>query len=109
MLNKIREALSTIAAFRQDVILIRQGLLDLETRSEAHRVSLDDVRSRQGDLESQMKRTALEYAELHGKTYKLLKRMQMEDRTQTEPEPDIEPRDETTARVLARRHRGLPG
>lgn len=109
MLSKLREAISTLAAFRQDVILLRNQLSNVQAAMKAHQDDMDAIIVRQVALESQMKTTGLEQAELYGKTYKLLKRMQMEDHTQTEAEPDIEPGDPVTARVMARRNRGLPG
>jgi len=108
MLNKLRAGLSAIAVFGKDLALLRQHLEDLEEASKGHLTHLEQFEVRQRDLEHQMSVTTLEHAELYGKTYRLLKRMQMEDRT-AEEEPDIVPMDAVTERVQARRNRGLPG
>lgn len=109
MLNKIREAISSVEAFRKDVVWIRDHLEALEKQSQGYRDLLQKLHGRQVELEGRMNTASLEWAELYGKTYKLLKRMQMEDRTQTEPEEVAPLMDDITARVMARRNRGLPG
>jgi len=104
MFKKIREGLSAVAAFGKDLDRLRHRLEDLESSTEGHLTHLEHFERRQSDLEHQMKTTTLEHAELYGKTYKLLKRMQMEDQ-RAEEEPDIQPVDPVSERVLARRNK----
>lgn len=62
-------------------------------------------------LDQSVKREVLNMADLYGKTYRLLKRMQAEDRhdAATEEEPDIAPvADPVTERVMARRRHHVP-
>jgi len=107
MLNKLKAGLSAIAAFGEDLARFRQRLEGLEEGHSANLTYLEQFEARQRELESTVKTTTLEHAELYGKTYRLLKRMQMEDRT-AEEEPDIGPVDPVTERVRARRRHELP-
>jgi len=107
MLKRIKEALSHIERFGKDCNDLRKGLEDLESATISHSAALESFHARQTALESQMKTTTLEHAELYGKTYRLLKRMQQEDRA-IEEEPDIVPQDPISERVNARRNRGIP-
>lgn len=113
MLKLFREALRDLETFRSQQAEIRQHQLQTETVLQD---SLQDVRALQQhlvDLDAKVDREVLNMAELYGKTYRLLKRMQAEERHDGEEEPpDITPpaervADPVTERVLARRAHGV--
>jgi len=108
MLKKLLRAIRTVEAFDLERHEISRRLERLEEVLELHQGRQDALESNLGTHEALVSREVLNMAELYGKTYRLLKRMQAEDRhdADQEPEPDITPViDEVTARVMARRQR----
>lgn len=114
MLKKLKEGLRDLATFRRDQAATRDKLTEISEVLGCHSDSVQALDGHLADLDAKVDREVLNMAELYGKTYRLLKRMQAEDRhDEEEPEPDIKPTKETvgdpvTERVLARRAHGIP-
>lgn len=110
MFKKLLRAIATVEAFDLERQEIARRLERIESVLDTHQTRASAVESNLGGLEAQVSREVLNMAELYGKTYRLLKRMQAEERydEQTESEPDIVPTDPVTERVMARRRHGVP-
>lgn len=111
MLKKLLAAIRTVEEFDADRREIASDLNRISATLRALQGQQEALGSKQDALESVVRTEVLNMAELYGKTYRLLKRMQAEDRHDTDHEeaPDIEPvADPVTARVLARRRQRVP-
>ncbi len=113
MLNKLREGFRDLATFRRDQAVTHERLDAIEGVLQDYLTAVRSLEEQQGVLDATVHREVMSMAELYGKTYRLLKRMQAEERADVEeeppPTPDIAPvvTDATTERVLARRNRGV--
>ncbi len=106
MFKRLLKAIHTVEAFETERLEISRRLYNIESVLDTHQTRASAVESNVGGLEAQVSREVLNMAELYGKTYRLLKRMQAEERyDQEEPQPDIAP-DPVTDRVMARRRQG---
>jgi len=110
MFKELLRAVRTVESFdleRQEIV---RRLDHVESVLDTHQVRASAVEANVGSLEANVSREVLNMAELYGKTYRLLKRMQAEDRydEEKEPEPDIVPTDPVTERVMARRRQHVP-
>jgi len=110
MFKRLIRALRTVEGFHNDAQDLVQRMNGVEEGLLQYRSQLAMLQETQGALEASVSREVLNMAELYGKTYRLLKRMQAEARAD-EVEPDIQPEpvetDPVSARVQARRHSGL--
>lgn len=109
MFKKLFRAIRTVEAFDLERQEILRRLDRTESVLDTHQTRASAVEGNLGALEAQVSREVLNMAELYGKTYRLLKRMQAEERydEEKEPEPDIIPTDPVTERVMARRRHGV--
>ena len=109
MFKKLLRAIHTVESFDLERHEIARRLERIESVLDTHSTRASAVEGNLGGLEAQVSREVLNMAELYGKTYRLLKRMQAEDRYDAEepPEPDIAPTDPVTERVMARRRHGV--
>ena len=110
MFKKLLRAVRTVEAFDLERHEIVRRLDHIESVLDTHQTRASAVEGNLGGLEAQVSREVLNMAELYGKTYRLLKRMQAEERYDeaAEPEPDIAPTDPVTERVMARRRQHVP-
>lgn len=110
MLKKLLRAIHTVEAFDLERHEIARRLERIKSVLDTHQSRASALESNLGAVEALVQRETLSIAEVYGKTYRLLKRMQAEDRydTEEEPKPDIVPNDPITERVMARRRHGVP-
>lgn len=109
MFKQLLKAIRTVESFDLERHEIARRLERIESVLDTHSTRASAVEGNLGGLEAQVSREVLNMAELYGKTYRLLKRMQAEERydEKEEPEPDIVPTDPVTERVMARRRQGV--
>jgi len=110
MFKQLRRAIQTVEAFDLERQEISRRLERVESVLDTHQNRASAVETNLADLDATVRRETLNQAELYGKTYRLLKRMQAEERydEEKEAEPDIAPTDPVTERVMARRRHHVP-